>query len=396
MNADVLVFGAGVAGLAAARELAREGLRVTILEARGRIGGRILTVHDPLSPLPLELGAEFLHGQSEEMADLLRGAALAVDELPDRHVETRDGRPRPVEFWEDVDATLRALRRRLRRRDRAMADLVGGDGRFGRFVEGFHAAPLDAISARSVLAGAGEDDRQFRLAGGYDGLVNALRAGLDAELRLSTAVTRVRWTKGRVTAEAERAGPFRASAAVVALPLGVLKSGDVRFEPGLPSLDRLHVGQVFKIVLRFRRPFWDETLNFVHAPDVEIPVWWTSQPSLAPILTGWAGGPRARRLGVDDCLAAAARAFGAPRSKVDDLFAAAWTHDWGADPFSRGAYPYVGIGGLADLEALARPLEGSLVVAGDFLDPGHIGTVGGALAGGRRAARNLLASAVVR
>jgi monoamine oxidase len=306
-----------------------------------------------------------------------------------------DGRFQPVDFWEEVDDTLRDLRRRVRRKDRPVAELVDGGGRFARFVEGFHAAPLDGISARGVLAAAGEDDRQFRLAGGYDGLVHALRAGLDAELRLSTPVTRVRWARGRVTADTERAGPFTASAAVVALPLGVLKSGDILFQPALPSLDRLLMGQVFKVVLRFRRPFWDEELNFVHAPDVEIPVWWTSKPSLAPSLTGWAGGPRARRLPVDGCLAAAARAFRAPRSRVDDLFDASWTHDWSADPFSRGAYPYAGVGGLADLRALARPLEGTLALAGDLLDAGRIGTVGGAFASGRRAARNLLASAVV-
>jgi len=70
--------GAGVAGLAAAAELARSGQNVLCLEATGKIGGRILTVHDPLSPVPIELGAEFVHGRPMETWDVITQAGLLV------------------------------------------------------------------------------------------------------------------------------------------------------------------------------------------------------------------------------------------------------------------------------------------------------------------------------
>src|SRR5687767_2113383 len=197
---DVLVLGAGVAGLAAARELSRAGLTATILEARPRVGGRVLTWRDPLSPVPVELGAEFVHGETPGLFDLLRVAALAVESLPDRHVKGIGGVFRPIEgFWEDVERMLRDIRRRTRARDLSVAEYLerakpAGRADLARFVEGFHAAPIDRVSARSIAAGG--DDRQFRLAAGYDGLPAWLRKTLDAdrvELRLSTVVRTVRW-----------------------------------------------------------------------------------------------------------------------------------------------------------------------------------------------------------
>src|SRR5262245_529202 len=79
---DVLIVGAGAAGLAAARDLSESNLQVTVIEARHRIGGRIFTVHDTTVPLPVELGAEFVHGEVEEIFDIVRAAHLVVDQLP--------------------------------------------------------------------------------------------------------------------------------------------------------------------------------------------------------------------------------------------------------------------------------------------------------------------------
>src|SRR2546426_540716 len=101
---DALVIGAGAAGLAAARELSQAGLTVTVLEARDRIGGRVFTVHDGNSPLPIELGAEFVHGEAPETFAIIRAARLIVDELPDTHYRSRNGRFSSVEeFWEEME-----------------------------------------------------------------------------------------------------------------------------------------------------------------------------------------------------------------------------------------------------------------------------------------------------
>src|SRR6266513_1937218 len=111
---DVLVLGAGAAGLAAASDLSHAGLHVTVLEARPRVGGRILTVHDSRSPVPLELGAEFVHGGAPETLAVARAAGLAVLELPDLHEIVTAGRFRTGrDFWEAINRMNKDLAKRV-------------------------------------------------------------------------------------------------------------------------------------------------------------------------------------------------------------------------------------------------------------------------------------------
>lgn len=295
------------------------------------------------------------------------------------------------------------------------------------FVEGYHACRADDVSARWVAAGLGDEDdpssfRQHRVPAGMDALVRALRCGLDPErvrVRLGAAVTELRWARGRVAVRAAGPGgralePFRARAAVVTVPLGVLQEGAIRFVPDLPAkrraAARLAMGQAFKIVLRFRREFWEDErfllrrrapgvelppgLHFVHSPGAEVPTWWTPAPLRAPILTGWAGGRRAEELldlpapaRAERALAALARILAVPRARLEENLEAASQHDWRSDPLSRGAYSYVRAGGAAAPRALARPEGGTLFFAGEATDLRETGTVEGALASGRRAAR---------
>jgi len=211
-RSDVVVIGGGAAGLAAARTLSQAGLRVAVLEARGRWGGRILTRREAAWPVPIELGAEFIHGAADATMAGVRAAGLAVERLPDRHAWMREGQAEPVrDTWERFDE----VRRRIpaRGRDRSFAEFLAGRA-FPRrtrelarlLVEGYHAAPTERISAQALAAGDEEveepDHRQQRIVGGYDGLVRWLRAGLDparVSARLRTAAAEVRWEKGRVT-----------------------------------------------------------------------------------------------------------------------------------------------------------------------------------------------------
>jgi monoamine oxidase len=200
--------------------------------------------------------------------------------------------------------------------------------------------------------------------------------------------------------------PFPARAVIVAIPHGVLRAKALRFDPPLPekekAVDRLETGQVFKIALRFRECFWEKhgrRPNFIHAPHVEIGVWWTPLPARAPLLTGWAGGPRAEFLleldeaeRVERSLDSVAHVFGVTRREVDDQLDSWLSYDWSADPFSRGAYAYIGVGGLAAQKALARPVSGTIFFAGDALDAEEIGTVSAALKTGRRAGRDAAAA----
>jgi monoamine oxidase len=431
---DVAVIGAGAAGLSAARELSQAGLRVTVLEARGRIGGRILTLRDPRSPVPLELGAEFIHGVAPETLTIANAAQLMVVELPDFHEMSRGGRFKPIrDFWETIGSMNRDLARRLksRGRDFPVSEYLNDDRvpRLQRqlmsdFVEGFHAARPERFSAEA-LAGESvgespEEDKQFRIANGNDAIVNWLRAGLDpdrVQVRLGTVVERVVWS-GRTVRIDCRAGdgaalePVRARAVIVTLPLAVLKAETVRFEPALPrakqrALAGLEMGQIFKVVLRFREAFWEEpdflkarrsraadAMNFLHVQGAVIPVWWTTQPARAPVLIGWVGGSRAEALLAEELptrlarsLAALSEALDVPRKRLEGLLDAWAMHDWRADPFARGAYAYPAVGGAKAPSALSRPVGAALFFAGEATDVEQIGTVAGAIASGRRAAR---------
>jgi monoamine oxidase len=440
---DALVIGAGAAGLAAAREISQAGRSVVVIEARERVGGRIFTVHDQGSPLPIELGAEFVHGQPEETFQIIRAAELPLDELPDQHYRSREGKLSLVpDFWKKLYEMRRDIGRSNhfrdsngRGRDFSLAQYLerahlNPEKRemLLNFAEGYHAAHPEKISARAIAAGDEEqesDNKQFRMSGGYDALTGWMRAGFHperVELRLNTVATELHWKRGEVVLECvSRAGaslePFRAKAAIVTLPLAVLKARALGIEPEIPekmrAAEKLEAGQIFKIVLRFRCGFWNEEdfvkkhlqkrgsnsseVNFVHAQDADIPVWWTASPSRAPILTGWAGGPKAEALfdqgedmRIDRTLNALAHVFGIGRREVDENLESWSTHDWQSDPFSRAAYTYVGVGGISAPEALARPVQGTLFFAGEATDTEEMGTVAGAIGSGRRAAKQVI------
>ncbi|HEY6843385.1 MAG TPA: NAD(P)/FAD-dependent oxidoreductase, partial [Thermoanaerobaculia bacterium] len=304
---DAIIIGAGAAGLAAARDLSGTGQSVALLEARERIGGRIFTIHSPDAPLPVELGAEFIHGEAHETFTIVEAAALLAYELPDDHWWWSAGKfKRIANFW----ATMNRIRARIpaRARDTSFAEflerqknLSSRDRKMAlNFVEGYHASHADRISAASLRASDGEQEepKQFRIGNGYDVLIEWLRAGIDPSrslLRLGTEVAQVRWRRGRVEVLTKRGDAFHARAAVITIPIGVWKSAQaIRFDPPLADKQRairkLEVGHVVKIVFRFRERFWDPERNFLHSDDPYLPTWWTTSPVRSSMLTGWSGG----------------------------------------------------------------------------------------------------------
>lgn len=451
---DVVVIGAGAAGLAAARMLSEHELSVAVLEARDRIGGRAHTLHLRESGLPVELGAEFVHGRPHETLTIARAAGLTLVELDGTSWVSQGGRL-VAEDWNDdeedertgqdggEDGSMGAILR-------AGAEWQGEDLSFqsllndrfagerwalarrqaSGYVEGFDAAFPARASVRwlaltEAAAASIEGERQFRPLEGYDRLFAWLRDGLSseqAELRLRTVAREVRWERGRVEVAAlsplgTELETVEARAAIVTLPLGVLAappdaSGAVRFVPEPPgkreALALLEMGHVVKVVFRFREMFWDTApgsishpglpalpgLSFLFSDDAVMPTWWTSYPLLAPVLTGWVGGPRAAALAqhaddaiVAQALDALARVLSVEHSALDALLDGCHVHNWSADPFSRGGYSYVRVGGLEAPRQLGAPVADTLFFAGEATDDtGNTGTVHAALASGLRAA----------
>lgn len=427
---DVVIIGAGVAGLAAARRLREHGALCVVLEARTRIGGRVLTVTDRRSPVPIELGAEFVHGEAPELTDIAREARLiAVDVVGERWSASHGRFTALPHFWERVDRIL-SRAKSSRAADRPLAELFDerpGGHRFAKdrtlareFVEGFHAAELDRISERAVAEGGnpGEDPAEQRMArfvDGYGAVVAWLAGPSLATIQCGRVVRRVEWERGRVRVSAVAAGmeeTYEARALVVTVPVSLLHAhaagdGAISFSPEITSVReaaaRVVMGQVRRIALLLDRPLVEllddhrraqlAQLTFVHARDVDVPVWWTSFPLRTNLLVGWAGGPAAIALEAetsdfaDRAVESLASALGLDRRRVARHVLASFSHDWGHDPFARGAYSYALVGGADAGGRLARPVKHTIFVAGEATDEaGRTATVHGAIASGYRAA----------
>lgn len=427
MHADVIVIGTGIAGLAAASELARRGWRVRVLEARERIGGRIFTAARDGWPQAAELGAEFIHGGNRSLRTWLRKA-----DLPTRPVNANvwwcdGGAPALIpDFWTRV----RRVAARIPRRNRggSFEKFLAREGRTLNAIDrqmattyagGFNAAPIGQLSAHALRANhAGADTSDLLINGRYDALPRALQKSWSNEhvqLRLGTIVTQVRWRRGKVMVRSRgtdgRHDEHHATAAVITLPLGVMRAGTVRFDPPLRGKQRLIArmgwGRTERVLLRFRAGFWSGSLpppelaagdgrafGFVHAPHEPFPVWWATHPP-APVLTGWAGGSAADALAPlrpaaigDAAIRSLAAIFQVAPTRLRRALVDWRRHDWTRDPFARGAYSFVAAGAEDAAERLAEPVQDTLFLAGEATHS-DAGTVHGALDSGLRAAREV-------
>lgn len=411
---DTLIVGAGAAGLAAARTLKSAGQTVKVLEARDRVGGRILSVSDPAFPVPLDLGAEFIHGQAAADSPFLRAAGV-VPLLPGgEHLLLSRGRVVASDgMFARVGPLLRAGG--TQERDLSFADLlhhpatahIGAETkRLARMlVEGFDAADPVQASSRALAeewqGDATQEDAQFRPSGGYGALLTFLRQGLNVQLH--TEVRTVRWQPARVSVTAERFSKtcqLEARRVLVTLPLSLLQEGAVRFSPPLAkeaALAGLRMGGVVKAVLLFDAPFWEGRFpraSYFHAPDAPFPTFWTPSPLRLPLLSAWAGGPKAEalsKLSHDEVVRAAQGSLQAFFGEYPAP-AAVRVYDWQADACARGAYSYVATGGVGAREQLAAPVAETLFFAGEATHTEAAGTVHGALESGVRAAREIIAA----
>jgi monoamine oxidase len=269
-------------------------------------------------------------------------------------------------------------------------------------VEGFDAADPRRVSARSIIeewGGAEMGASQPRPQGGYGALFDWLANSVVASgvrLRLGAEVTRLSW-KHHVATVSGKFGSAKAPRVIVTLPLGVLQAGPLRFREKSGALRRLASGPVIRVAMRFHEAFWEKrarSVAFFHSPAAPFPTIWTPLPMRAPLLTAWAGGPKASRLTgsssarlLDAALASVDSIFG---KNVRALLAAAHVQDWMQDPHSRGGYSYLLVGGEGAREELATPLDDTVFFAGEATDREEAGTVAGALRSGIRAARQVM------
>jgi monoamine oxidase len=421
---DVLIIGAGIAGLAAAAELAASGLQITVLEARERVGGRILTLHSDEIDSPVELGAEFIHGRPPELLRLLQDADVGLQMIGGTDACFRDGAlsacPQDGAF-ELLDELADFTRREgdmsfeafLARHQPGTEDAEKARS----FVEGFNAADARRISiaalARQQQAEEEIDgDQSSRTIHGYDLLPRHLAQRAEqagGHILLRSPVASLEWKPGSVTVRTAAGDPatFSALKAILTLPLGVLQACGIAFQPApsriLSAADQMEPGSVRRLVLVFRTPFWKakmppkmQDMRFLFAHGMTPATYWTQHPADTPMLVAWAGGPKADAVGSPDqfrvqALRTLERIFSLPPHSLDAELRNWYMHDWQSDPYALGAYSYAPVGALDCSAEMAKPVDNTLFFAGEHTDiTGHWGTVHGALRSGLRAARQVL------
>ncbi len=434
MDADAIVIGAGAAGLAAARSLAGRSLRVIVLEARDRFGGRVWSSPSARAAVPAELGAEFIHGRAEQTMGLLREAGnAAIDtsgeswtcgDVGDLRRDDDDFIPESGIFDSArVLATDESVDRFLHRFDNDTS-MRGTVESTRAFVEGFEAADPAIASARAIAdeLRSGVDYASARPLGGYRPMFEYLEgacAAAGVQTSLSTIVRRISWSRGAVVVDATsawgEAQTIRARAAVITLPVGVLRhhgdESEVVFEPELPSAKRkalgsIEMGHAVKVALLFRSAFWEQIHDgryrdgaFFRCLGQPFAAYWTQMPVRSELVVAWAGGPKATAMSgaseeelVERALAGFGAMFGEPELARKE-FENGVMHDWGSDPFARGAYSYVAVGGGDARVALGAIVDDTLFFAGEATSSdGQGGTVNGALETGERAAREAAAA----
>jgi monoamine oxidase len=436
---EVVILGAGAAGLAAAIELGNAGIATTILEARDRLGGRIFTQWDAASNTAVELGAEFIHGLPREIWAPLEAHSVRVREVQGDFWCVEDKHLRPCEFFSDAESIfeqmddrqadesfLHFLNRRFPESGRNPR-LQAAIDRARNYIAGFHAADPDLVSVHWLVKTRRADeqiagDRAFRIENGYRTLAEILHrqvAQAGVSIAFNSIAEQIEWNHRRTTVRLRNpagTASIETRSVLVCLPLGVLQAGSVRFSPPLPpskqkAIDNLVMGKVMRVTLSFRQRFWEnlrpghepgskslEAMSFLFSQDDWFPTWWTQMPSKTQLLTGWSPAHCAERLSgkgeaftIHRSLATLSGLLRISPRELEGLLAGAYVHDWQQDPFSRGAYSYGRAGHDRAQQELANPVEKTLFFAGEAADfSGHNGTVHGAIASGKRAARQLL------
>jgi monoamine oxidase len=410
---DVIVVGAGAAGLAAAQSLNKAGKRVLVLEARHRVGGRVWTAYPWNDDLAVEWGAEFVHDC--EAVDKL----WPIKDWPRMKVAWDGGFGRNEEFryrfggkWiTDSEYKGVIMRRAIHEEyiterpeaNTSLADVIDHWPSRARAVarcdiEGTYAVDPTQLSAGWMWSGRERWGYDYRFAGPYDSVIQSLAHSVEVHFGDPVRLIACRGQGVRV---ATRAGcEYEAACVIVTLPLGVLKAGTVVFDPPLSkeriaAIENLGMGNVLKVAIRAAKPFWGN-LEYA-ACDGPVPSWWPGGRSVrgAGVLMGWAGGASADALSGRRPRAVVVQAIrrslgivfpGHPTVSDEDIKFMVWRDE----EFSRGAYSSVPPGAEKYPPVLAEAEDARVHFAGEATHARFPTTVTGAVLSGQDAAQSVI------
>ncbi|MCT7974555.1 FAD-dependent oxidoreductase [Laspinema olomoucense] len=418
----VLVIGAGIAGLAAARELQGQGFQVTVLEGRDRIGGRIHTSRT--LGFPVDLGASWIHGiTGNPITTLAQEWQIPILPTDFDNIILYNSQGNPISD-RDLDLSY-AIYEQIRDQAASLAENSEQDLSIAsalqqvlaaqtltpqqsqliewafnsEFVTEF-GADLESLSSWYVDEGEEFDGEDYLFPQGYDKIITGLANNL--EIQLQQKVTEIRYTDSGVSVTTERE-TFTADAAIVTLPLGVLKSGSIKFSPELPenkqaAINRLTMGVLNKVILKFSEQFWPEdyqNLDYLHEKPPDFSeflnlAFYTQKPALMA-LTGGSFARQIEQLSEGEIrsrlMEVLRRSYGDRIPEPESMIVTRWSQD----PFTFGSYSHIAVGGESgDRDILAEPIGDRLFFAGEATSSDYPATVHGAYLSGIREAKRVI------
>lgn len=418
----ILIIGAGLAGLACARELSRQGHTPTVIEGRDRIGGRIWTSHR-WPDMPMDLGASWIHGVKNNPISLLADA-IQAPRISTHYTNSRTYTAQGDELSEADERQLQTLRERVEQIIERAQDR-DHDASVWQTVERFfnqlspaqqtllafslnsefeqeYGGSLTELSTHWFDASQEFDGDDVLFEQGFGVVTQWLSKGLD--IRTQQTVQEIRWDTPNVQV-VTATDTFLADRVVVTVPLGVLKAQHIRFTPTLPAekqkaIDRLGMGVLNKCYLRFEQAFWPKDVDWIEHVSTQPGVWtqWVSfmRAAQQPVLLGFNAATRGRAIEalsdediVKDAMSTLRKLFGAGIPQPID----AQITRWSSDPFALGSYSFNARGSTPSMRKdLGQSLKKRVYFAGEATHADYFGTAHGAYLSGWRAAQEVAQS----
>lgn len=424
---NTIIIGAGAAGLIAAYELAKTNQKVTILEARNRIGGRCYTFSGQDFTQPIELGAEFIHGELPLTLKLLKEANIKYKPVSGDNFQFKNGEIKQSEFFmEHWDAFEKALNEV--QEDQTLEQFlqqhfheekyIGLRKSVVQFAAGYDTADpkrVSLFSLRDEWLSDHEEETQYRIPGGYVQLMDYLAdqiKNLGGKIVLNAVVKQINWQPDFVEVITADNASFTGKKLVLTVPLGVLTAAEneeasITFHPDLPeqlqAAADMGFGAIIKILIEFSEPIWEQkgliNLQFLFSEE-KIPTWWAQTPQKSNVFTGWLGGsPQDKNQSLSDeeilkdAIKSLAHILQVNASFIEQKMVSAKVYNWTADPFTRGSYSYATVKTASARKILKTPVAQTIYFAGEALFEGEqLGTVEAALVSGLKVAKGILES----
>src|SRR5688572_2184718 len=416
MKYDVIIIGAGSAGLMAMKELLETGYRVCLIEAASSAGGRIATIKKKGFYMPVETGAEFIHGKLPLTIKILKQANIDYEAVTGKMIRVLNGKwyqeEEQTKHWDELMRKLRKQKKDVT--IRAFLDdhfLNHGYEDLRKAVQGFaEGFDLADITKASVLPlrkeWAQADQTQYRIPGGYSQLTDWLLGNclaLKGKIYFNCFAKTVEYKKGNVAVTTSNSKKFEAAKLIITASIGMLQSGMIEFNPGLgahqEAIRQIGFGSVTKMQLLFKTPFWKEKTDEIGflITDESIPTWWTQLPVENNLLTGWLGGPKAGlkannndRTLLRNALLSLSSVFHLPHEALTKELFHYKIRRWHNDPFTLGGYSYSTLFSEKAVEILSEPIAESIFFAGEAIYSGESrGTVEAALQSGLDSAKKI-------